>query len=112
VNRAHRRCLDIHFSIRPRLGGCEAKIAMCLPTSGWNYILRFYRSHAEIVNQGWNVPGRATDPVKHKANLLFIAIHSHAIVDEAESALLRKIRLQNVRYPQTYRHFISLGADG
>jgi len=41
----------IHF------GGCDGKIPKCLPTTrGWNYIVRLYRPHVEILNGQWKFP--------------------------------------------------------
>lgn len=39
---------DIQF------GGCDGKIPNCLPiTAGWNYMVRLYRPHAEILSGAW-----------------------------------------------------------
>jgi hypothetical protein len=44
-------------SITIQLGGCDGKIANCLPTvPGWNYMVRLYRPHAEILNGTWKFP--------------------------------------------------------
>jgi hypothetical protein len=44
-------------SIAIKLGGCDGKIANCLPTmSGWNYMVRLYRPRAEILNDTWKFP--------------------------------------------------------
>jgi hypothetical protein len=40
-----------------QFGGCDGKIPNCLPTTaGWNYMVRLYRPHAEILNGTWKVP--------------------------------------------------------
>jgi hypothetical protein len=44
-------------SITIHLGGCDGKIANCLPTMpGWNYMVRLYRPRAEILNGTWKFP--------------------------------------------------------
>jgi hypothetical protein len=44
-------------SITVQFGGCDGKIPNCLPiTQGWNYIVRLYRPHAEILNGTWKFP--------------------------------------------------------
>jgi hypothetical protein len=44
-------------SIIIQFGGCDGKIANCLPTmSGWNYMVRLYRPRAEILNGTWKFP--------------------------------------------------------
>ncbi|CAM5222094.1 carboxylesterase [Bosea thiooxidans] len=44
-------------SIAIQFGGCDGKIANCLPTMpGWNYTVRLYRPRAEILNGKWNFP--------------------------------------------------------
>ena len=40
-----------------QFGGCDGKIANCLPTvAGWNYTVRLYRPRAEILNGKWKFP--------------------------------------------------------
>jgi hypothetical protein len=40
-----------------QFGGCDGQIPNCLPTMpGWNYLVRFYRPHAEILNGKWKFP--------------------------------------------------------
>jgi hypothetical protein len=40
-----------------QFGGCDGKIPNCLPiTAGWNYTVRLYRPHAEILNGAWKFP--------------------------------------------------------
>ena len=46
---------DGSFSIQ--FGGCDGKVANCLPTpSGWNYLVRLYRPKPEILNGAWSFP--------------------------------------------------------
>ena len=43
-------------------GGCDGKIANCLPTMpGWNYTVRLYRPRPEILDGSWTFP--AAQPV-------------------------------------------------
>jgi len=40
-----------------QFGGCDGKTPNCLPTTpGWNYIVRLYRPHEEILNGQWKFP--------------------------------------------------------
>jgi hypothetical protein len=40
-----------------QFGGCDGKIANCLPIMpGWNYTIRLYRPHAEILDGTWTFP--------------------------------------------------------
>ena len=44
-------------SVADQFGGCDGKIANCLPTMpGWNSMLRLYRPRAEILNGTWKFP--------------------------------------------------------
>lgn len=44
-------------SIAVQFGGCDGRIANCLPTApGWNYLVRLYRPRAEILNGKWTFP--------------------------------------------------------
>jgi hypothetical protein len=44
-------------SIDIQFGGCDGKIANCLPImKGWNYTVRLYRPHAEILDGSWKFP--------------------------------------------------------
>lgn len=44
-------------SVDVQFGGCDGKIANCLPTTpGWNYWVRLYRPRAEILNGTWKFP--------------------------------------------------------
>ena len=40
-----------------RFGGCDAGVENCIPiTEGWNYTLRLYRPHAEVIDGSWTAP--------------------------------------------------------
>ena len=44
-------------SIAVQFGGCDGKIANCLPTTpNWNYLVRLYRPRTEILNGQWTFP--------------------------------------------------------
>jgi hypothetical protein len=44
-------------SIAVQFGGCDGNVANCLPiVPGWNYMVRLYRSRAEILNGTWKFP--------------------------------------------------------
>lgn len=44
-------------SIDIQFGGCDGKVQNCLPImKGWNYTVRLYRPHAEILNGTWTFP--------------------------------------------------------
>jgi hypothetical protein len=44
-------------SVAIQFGGCDGKIANCLPTTpGWNYMVRLYRPRDEILNNKWKFP--------------------------------------------------------
>jgi hypothetical protein len=44
-------------SIAIQFGGCDGKVANCLPTMpGWNYTVRLYRPRAEILDGSWKFP--------------------------------------------------------
>jgi hypothetical protein len=44
-------------SVAIQFGGCDGKIANCLPTpKGWNYTVRLYRPRDVIVNGQWKFP--------------------------------------------------------
>jgi hypothetical protein len=52
-------------AVAVQLGGCDGKIANCLPTMpGWNYMVRLYRPHSEILNGQWSFPGAQPQGVK------------------------------------------------
>lgn len=47
-------------SVSVQFGGCDGKIPNCLPTvPSWNYMVRFYRPRAEILNGEWTFPQAA-----------------------------------------------------
>lgn len=57
AKRAGDGSIDIQF------GGCDGKIANCLPImKGWNYTVRLYRPRAEILEGTWTFP--QPQPVK------------------------------------------------
>jgi hypothetical protein len=40
-----------------QFGGCDGKVSNCLPAmSGWNYMVRLYRPHREILDGKWVFP--------------------------------------------------------
>jgi hypothetical protein len=40
-----------------QFGGCDGKVANCLPTPpGWNYLVRLYRPRPEIIDGSWTFP--------------------------------------------------------
>jgi hypothetical protein len=44
-------------SVAVQFGGCDGKIANCLPTvPDWNYMVRLYRPRPEILNGAWKFP--------------------------------------------------------
>ena len=44
-------------SVQVQFGGCDGKIDNCLPiTPGWNYTVRLYRPHEEILDGTWKFP--------------------------------------------------------
>jgi hypothetical protein len=44
-------------SVTVQFGGCDGKIANCLPTpEGWNYMVRLYRPEAQILDGSWEFP--------------------------------------------------------
>jgi hypothetical protein len=46
---------DGSYSIQ--FGGCDGKVANCLPiTPGWNYMVRLYRPHGEVLSGAWKIP--------------------------------------------------------
>lgn len=50
-------------SITIQFGGCDGKVANCLPTpEGWNYMVRLYRPEATILDGSWQFP--AAQPVR------------------------------------------------
>ena len=50
-----RRMLTVPSDIQ--FGGCDGKVPNCLPTPrSWNYMVRLYRPHEEILNGSWKFP--------------------------------------------------------
>lgn len=48
---------DADGSVTVQFGGCDGKMANCLPTpEGWNYMVRLYRPKANILNGSWSFP--------------------------------------------------------
>jgi len=48
---------DADGSVAVQFGGCDGKIPNCIPImKGWNYMVRLYRPHAEILNGKWKFP--------------------------------------------------------
>lgn len=48
---------DAEGSIPVQFGGCDGKVVNCLPImKGWNYMVRLYRPHAEILSGTWKFP--------------------------------------------------------
>ena len=44
-------------SVTVQFGGCDGKVPNCLPImAGWNYMVRLYRPHAEILSGKWTFP--------------------------------------------------------
>ena len=44
-------------SVTIQFGGCDGEVPNCLPTMpGWNYTVRLYRAHAEILDGSWKFP--------------------------------------------------------
>ena len=49
-------------SVQIQFGGCDRSVPNCLPiTPGWNYLVRLYRPHQEILDGSWTFP--AAQPV-------------------------------------------------
>ena len=48
---------DANGLVTIQFGGCDGKIPNCLPImQGWNYTVRLYRPHIEILNGKWKFP--------------------------------------------------------
>ncbi|MBO9586683.1 MAG: DUF1254 domain-containing protein [Flavobacterium sp.] len=48
---------DADGSITIQFGGCDGKTPNCIPvTDGWNYWVRLYRPHKEVLNGTWKFP--------------------------------------------------------
>jgi len=44
-------------SVAVQFGGCDGKIANCLPvTPGWSYMVRLYRPRPEVLSGSWTLP--------------------------------------------------------
>jgi hypothetical protein len=44
-------------AVAVQFGGCDGKVQNCLPImAGWNYTVRLYRPHAEILDGTWRFP--------------------------------------------------------
>jgi hypothetical protein len=44
-------------SVSVQFGGCDGTLPNCLPiTPGWNYLVRLYRPHPEILEGRWKFP--------------------------------------------------------
>jgi len=44
-------------SVAVQFGGCDGQIVNCLPTvAGWNYTVRLYRPHKNILDGKWSFP--------------------------------------------------------
>ena len=44
-------------SVTIQFGGCDANVSNCLPiVAGWNYIVRLYRPHKEVLDGSWKFP--------------------------------------------------------
>ncbi|CAN7706915.1 MULTISPECIES: DUF1214 domain-containing protein [Ensifer] len=50
-------------SVTVQFGGCDGKVANCLPTpEGWNYMVRLYRPEMQVLEGSWKFP--AAEEVK------------------------------------------------
>ena len=48
-------------TITINFGGCDGERPNCLPImEGWNYLVRFYRPHPEILDGTWTFPTATT----------------------------------------------------
>jgi hypothetical protein len=48
---------DKDGTVTVQFGGCDGKSVNCLPTTmGWNYMVRLYRPHVEILDGKWTFP--------------------------------------------------------
>ena len=48
---------DKDGTVTVQFGGCDGKIVNCLPApKGWNYMVRLYRPHVEILDGKWTFP--------------------------------------------------------
>jgi hypothetical protein len=48
---------DADGSVTVQFGGCDGKVANCLPIcAGWNYMVRLYRPRKEVLDGTWKFP--------------------------------------------------------
>jgi hypothetical protein len=48
---------DADGSVTVQFGGCDGKVANCLPIfPGWNYLVRLYRPRKEALDDTWKFP--------------------------------------------------------
>jgi hypothetical protein len=48
---------DPDGSVTVHLGGCGDGVPNCIPLpEGWNYVVRMYRPHPEVVDGTWSFP--------------------------------------------------------
>jgi hypothetical protein len=48
---------DADGSVTVQFGGCDGKVANCLPIfPGWNYMVRLYRPRPEVLSGTWRFP--------------------------------------------------------
>ena len=48
---------DADGSVTIRFGGCDGKVANCIPiTPRWSYWVRLYRPHKEVLDGTWKFP--------------------------------------------------------
>jgi hypothetical protein len=44
-------------TVTVQFGGCDGKVPNCLPImKGWNYTVRLYRAHPEVLSGKWKFP--------------------------------------------------------
>jgi hypothetical protein len=56
-------------AITVQFGGCDGKIANCLPiVKGWNYLVRLYRPRPEILNGTWRFPDAEPSSIESAAD--------------------------------------------
>jgi hypothetical protein len=52
---------DTDGSVTVQFGGCDGKVANCLPICpGWNYMVRLYRPRKEVLDGTWKFPEAAS----------------------------------------------------
>jgi para-nitrobenzyl esterase len=58
---------DAQGGVTIQFGGCNERVPNCLPVmKGWNYTVRLYRPHKQIVDDQWRFP--SAEPVKPSAS--------------------------------------------